>query len=298
MTTTQLACDLHAAAAAWIETIRGGDGALHAAASQPVIDAAIAALHAAVSINPEDPYHLEQLAMLHHNRGRLDLARDLYAIVNRLDQPATPEERQAAAIARNCPIALTTSAECFALRDAAALHHPDEPLIAYHVFWEDDWNYPDDDEPCDHEVIWVRYHPSDLTPAAVSTYFHGRILTGRVPDTDGRPAVAFQWGTHGPLPTGWDALDGVAAALRRDFDAARRGGRAAEHPRKQGWPPRFPGAWGDYTRFERRIDPLPVLHRNRWIMRGRWANAVLYHYLVPYNFHAKREWPDDGLVNL
>jgi len=104
VTTTQLARDLHAAAAAWIETVRGSDGALHAAASQPVIDAAIAALHAAVSINPENPYHLEQLAMLHHNRGRLDLARGLYAIVNRLDQPATPEERQAAAIARNCPI--------------------------------------------------------------------------------------------------------------------------------------------------------------------------------------------------
>jgi len=289
---------LHAAAAAWIDAVRGGDGALSTPASQAIIDAAIAALHAAASINPQDPYHVEQLAMLHHNRGRLDLARDLYATVNRLEAPAMPDDGQAAAIVRNCPILLTTQVECFALRDVAALHHPSEPLIAYHVFWEDDWNYPDDNEPCDHEVVWVRYRASDLGPVEVSTYFHGRVVLGRTPDNDGRPTIAVQWGTHGPLPDGWDVLDRVVTVLRANFEAALRGGRAAEHPRKRGWPPCFPGGWDEYTRFERRIDPLPPRHTNQWAMRGRWANAILYHYFLPYNFHAKREWPDDGLVNL
>ena len=30
--------------------------------------------------------------------------------------------------------------------------HPQRRLIAYHFFWEDDIDFPEDNDPCDHEA--------------------------------------------------------------------------------------------------------------------------------------------------
>ncbi len=266
--------------------------------SHPMIEAAAAALRALIASRPGDARCLEQLAILEHNVGRLNAARALYGEVNRLDPPRPPDDRQRRAVDRLAPLVLTTAAECFALRDCAAIHHPSVPVVAYHFFWEDDWDYPDDDEPCDHEIAWVRYRPDDGMPVEVTTYFHGRLLTSEPPSPEARPAVRVQWGTHGTLPAGWERIAGVEAALRRGFDASLRGGRVPDHPRKRRWPPRFPGLWPDYVRFDRAVDSLLPLHREGWIATGRFANAILHDLFVPYNFHAKREWPDDGFVNL
>jgi hypothetical protein len=264
----------------------------------PVIVAAMTALRALVAARPGDARCLEQLAILEHNVGRVTAARALYAEVNRLDPSRRPDDRERQAVDRLVPVVLTTAAECFALRDCAAIHHPSAPVVAYHFFWEDDWDYPDDDEPCDHEVAWVRYRPDDGVPVEVTTYFHGRLLTSECAASGARPAVCVQWGTHGTLPAGWKEIAGTEAALRRGFEAALRGGRVPDHPRKRQWPPRFPGTWLDYVRFDREVDARLPFRRKGWIATGRFANAILHDLFVPYNFHAKREWPDDEFVNL
>lgn len=264
----------------------------------PVIEATITTLRAIVGMHHADPRALEQLAILLHNVGRLNAAALLYAEVNRLDPPYPPDDRQRQAVEDLCPRLLTTRPEWFGLSDCAAIHHPVDPVIGFHFFWEDDWDYPDDDEPCDHEVVWVRYRPPALVPVEVMTYFHGSILTGSMSATPARPAVCVQWGKHGSLPAGWEHADEVRAALRRDFEASQRGGRVPDHPRKRAWPRQFPGGWPEYTRFDREVDPLPLIRTRKWYASARWANAALHDLFVPYNFHAKREWPDDGLVNL
>lgn len=289
---------LERAAAALLAAVAAPDWRATQGEQQPGIEAAMAALHALATARPGDARRLEQLATLRHNLGQLNATSALYAEVNRLDPPHEPDDRQRHAIELLVPLVLTTAAECFALRDCAAIHHPSEPVVAYHFFWEDDWDYPDDDEPSDHEIAWVRYRPKDGVPVETTTYFHGRLLTSGTLAFGMRPVVRVQWGKHGTLPAGWEEIDGVEAVLRRDFEASLRGGRVPDHPRKRRWPPRFPGTWPEYVRFDRPVDPAPLLHANRWVIRGRWANAILYHYCVPYNFHAKREWPGDGLVNL
>ncbi|HEV2358783.1 MAG TPA: hypothetical protein VGZ23_14415 [bacterium] len=290
--------DLQAATRALLAVAARVDWGTTRRENDPVIEAAIAALRAVVAEDAEDTHHLEQLAMLEHNVGRLNAARALYARVNELDPPRFPTDPEREAVERFCPVTLTTRAECFELRDCAAVHHPADPIIGYHLFWEDDWDYPDDDEPSDHEIVWVRYRPSDLVLVEVATYFHGRVLTGGPGAAGARPTVLVQWGKHGSLPEGWEHLAGIAPILRKDFEASRRGGRVPDHPRKRRWPSQFSGEWPDYVRFERAVDPLPLLRARTWYAVGRWANAILHDDFVPYNFHAKREWPHDDLINL
>ena len=52
--------------------------------------------------------------------------------------------------------------EFFPLKDIAAILHPEKPIIAYHLFWEDDLGFPSDNDPCDHEVVWIEYDPASL----------------------------------------------------------------------------------------------------------------------------------------
>ncbi|HLW60654.1 MAG TPA: hypothetical protein VKV57_12120 [bacterium] len=286
------------ATAALLNAVVRAGGEASKREDDPVVEAALAALRALIASHPAAPHPCEQLAILQHNLGRLDVARRLYAEVTRLDPPRLLDDQQRRAIECLCPVLRTTVAECFPLRDCAAIHHPKDALIGYHFFWEDDWDYPDDDEPCDHEVAWVRYRPTDLAPVEVVSYFHGRILTGQAPRADARPTVCVQWGKHGSVPEGCAGREEVEAVLRRDFQSSSHGGRVPNHPLKQRWPPRFPGAWEEYVCFDRLVDPLPRLRDSGWLIAGRWVNAILHDFFVPYNFHAKREWPDDGLSNL
>ena len=47
-----------------------------------------------------------------------------------------------------------------AIRDLVAIHHPVQPWIAYHLFWGDDIDFPEDNDPADHEIVWVAYDPA------------------------------------------------------------------------------------------------------------------------------------------
>ncbi len=197
--------------------------------------------------------------------------------------------------------------------------HPSERLIAYHLFWEDDIDFPEDNDPCDHELVWVQFSRDGLTLERFWTYFHGRILDGGEPtlrdarDHAMRPRVNVQWGKHGSLPHGWESLPIVADEgdierkyLSRgspiallDYNRATwqklqtEGRRLKDHPlsRRLGWPDRFEGDWNQFVAFSRLVDPLPWLDRHRMTSVSRWNSAVIDQQFLAYNFRAKTEWP-------
>ena len=258
-----------------------------------------------------------------HLRRALDEASEEYERVLDLDPPRQPTAREREIAERLAPRVMTTASEPFALRDVAAVIHPDEPVIAYHLLWDDDIDYPDDNDPSDHEVVWIRY-TQDGRLERLWTYFHGRILDGgdaAAADAarhGGRPLVNVQWGKHGSMPAGWqqqtieaganeteagDLPTGEPITLERynhaTFDKLRReGARVADHPlaRLNKWPRTFTGSWNDFSRFGKSVDVRGRLERRGMVLVSAWNNAALNQRFLRYNFRPKVEWPWAGHV--
>lgn len=187
---------------------------------------------------------------------------------------------------RLAPRLFTVKGEPFPLKDAAAILHPTQPWIAYHLFWEDDIDFPDDNDPCDHEVVWVCY-TSDGRAEAVYTYYHGRILKGG-------SRVDVQWGKHGSLPEGWREMRPVMDDQRRTWLRLSTTGRQdAQSPLARGWPLKFDGSWDDFTRFNIEIDLAGALRRGGLMAVSCLNNAVINRRFLRYNFAAKTEWPEE-----
>ncbi len=253
-----------------------------------------------------------------HRLRRLDEASSAYRRALDLAPPRDPTPAERELILRFAPRILVTPAEPFALRDAAAVLHPSAPWIAYHFFWEDDIDFPDDNDPCDHELMWVRLDPARIRILDYYTYFHGRLLrapAGAVENAGnhgGRPAVLVQWGKHGSMPLEWNRLPMVAdrgdverAHMKLDQQIrledynratweklATLGRQSQESPLARGWPLKFPGAWKDFTDFSRPVDPTPLLRRNAYWKVSCWNNAVIDRHFLVYNFAVKTEWPE------
>jgi hypothetical protein len=254
-----------------------------------------------------------------HERRCLDEASREYALALQLDPPRdlTAEEWKLAR--RFAPRIYTTPTEFFPLRDFAVILHPQERLIAYHFFWADDIDFPEDNDPCDHELMWVQYAADKNSIERIWTYFHGRILEGNeaaLRDARAqamRPRVNAQWGKHGSLPVGWEELKIIAGAgdaerkyyplnhpitLRQYNEGtfrklAEEGRRLPDHPLgvRQGWPRKFVGSWLDFVSFSRLIEPLKLLDRTRMAKVTRWNSATINQHFLPYNFRPKTEWP-------
>ena len=113
-----------------------------------------------------------------HNARRLDEASREYAHALSLDPPERPAPGSARPSSASRRAYTRRRTEFFSLNDFAAVLHPTERLIAYHLFWEDDIDFPEDNDPCDHEVVWVQFSPDGRSLERFWTYFHGRILEG------------------------------------------------------------------------------------------------------------------------
>src|SRR4030095_7078922 len=129
--------------------------------------------------------HPAGAAEAHHRRGVeyhlrrcLDDASREYARALELDPPRELNAEEWRLARRFAPRLYATPSEFFPLKDFAIILHPTERLIAYHFFWEDEIDFPEDRERCDHELIWVRYSPDGMSIEKIWTYFHGRILSG------------------------------------------------------------------------------------------------------------------------
>jgi hypothetical protein len=281
----------------------------------------LAALLTAAPIGFTDsPAEHHEKAVDLHLQHRLEEAKAEYAKTLALDPPREPSAEQRHLAERFAPRIFVTATEPFGLKNFAAVIHPDAPLIAYHFFWDDDIDFPDDDEPCDHELVWVRY-TNDGRLAGFQTYFHGRVLDGGEPALDEaaahdqRPAVYVQWGKHGSMPAGWqgqeiepDEGDAEAKYLpangpitlerynRAAFEKLTKdGARMPDHPiaRRGGWPTRFAGSWLDFSTFPRSVDPVTLLKARRMVLVSRWNSATISQRFLRDNFKPKLEWPDE-----
>ena len=286
--------------------------------TQPAVLAT--AVDGALDAAPQSAAEHHKKGVDFHLRHWLDEASAEYATTLALDPPREPtaaERRLAEAL---MPRVFVTASEPFALRDLAVIMNPDARVIAYHFFWDDDIDFPDDNEPCDHELVWVRY-TKDGRLAGIQTYFHGRVLDGGQPALDDgaahgeRAAVYVQWGKHGSMPAGWQQLeiepdegdaesaffpDDTPITLERFNRAAfeklsKEGARHADHPlaRRGGWPSRFAGSWTDFSTFPRTVDALALLQSRQMLLVSRWNSATINQYFLRYNFKPKLEWPDE-----
>jgi hypothetical protein len=267
----------------------------------------------------------QDAAQRHHQRGVefhikrcLDEASQQYIAVLKLDPPAEATGEQIALARRFLPRLFTTPSEPFHLQDFAVILHPSRRLIAYHLFWEDDIDFPEDNDPCDHEVLWVEYAEDHKTLTGISTYFHGRILRGsagaihEAKDNAGRPRINIQWGKHGSLLLGWEKLPIVAdqGDSEKSFNPlgrqitlldynrgtyeklSKEGRRLPEHPLGRDWPRKFVGSWQEFTNFSVLVDPAELLSSKRMIRVSRWNSATINQYFLRYNFRPKTEWPE------
>jgi hypothetical protein len=267
----------------------------------------------------------QEAAHRHHQRGVefhtkrcLDEASHEYAAALKLEPPAEATAEQTALARRFLPRLFTTPSEPFRLQDFAVILHPSRRLVAYHLFWEDDIDFPEDNDPCDHEVLWVEYAEDLKTITGLSTYFHGRILRGgseaiqEAKAHAGRPRIDVQWGKHGSLLLGWEKLPIVAVEddseknfypLGRqitllDYNRgtyeklSKEGRRLPEHPLGRSWPTKFVGSWQDFTNFSVLIDPAELLSSKQMIRVSRWNSATINQHFLRYNFRPKTEWPD------
>jgi hypothetical protein len=258
-----------------------------------------------------------------HNRRCLDDASREYARALELDPPRELTAEEWGIVRRFAPRIYTTPSEFFTLKDFAVILHPASRQIAYHFFWEDDIDFPEDNDPCDHELIWAQYSADGSSIERFWTYFHGRILAGgeaALADArrhGQRPRVNVQWGKHGSMPVGWEEMKIVADAgdaerkhyplnepitLKQYHEGTFRklsaeGRRLPNHPLglRAGWPVKFAGSWTDFADFSRVVEPLDLLDKKKMAKVTRWNSATINQHFLTYNFRPKTEWPPDDL---
>lgn len=256
--------------------------------------------------------HAAGVAM--HLQRRLTEASALYDQALALEPPRLANDGEQLLARRFAPRLLTTATEPFALRDIAVVLHPTSRIIAYHLFWEDDIDFPDDNDPCDHEVVWIRHSADGQRLEQTWTYFHDRLLTGAPSDPRAtRPIVNVQWGKHGSLPENWreqeitpsvtEAPDGMpltarpismAAYLEAGYRKLSTTGRRLPHnqlAKRLGWADRFTGELSDFTSFPTQIDLVPRLAAPGLMIVSRFNSGPLNRWVIPYNFRPKTEWP-------
>ena len=259
---------------------------------------ALAFCSALFAAEADDPAELNRRALAAHLKRNLGDSTPLYNRLLALDPPAAPTAAQRELVQRFAPRLHNVPAEFFPLKDIAAILHPDKPIIAYHLFWEDDLGFPSDNDPCDHEVIWVEYDRATLKVVRVSTYWHGKIVTTDAATADanahgGRPWIGVEWGFHGSVPFGAPGkVQAVDDTLRSHWERAHNPPKdRPRDPLARGWPAGYPGDFAAFTKFTVPNDPRPMLRERDLVYVSRWANATLARYCLRYNFAAKTEWP-------
>lgn len=245
----------------------------------------------------DDIETLNTRAQAAHGKRDLGTASALYRQILAQEPPVEPTAAQRARVVKFAPRLHLVAGEFFPLKDIVAILHPERPVIGYHLFWEDDLGFPSDNDPCDHEVVWVEYDAASERVVRVWAYWHGRIVTTDGAATDanahgGRPWIGVEWGFHGSVPQGAPGQVKVVDDILRDhWTRAHAGAKPPLDPLARGWPTRFAGDFAAFTAFDVPHDPRPLLQERGLIFVARWANATINRHALRYNFAAKTEWP-------
>ncbi len=250
---------------------------------------------------PEDAQPVVRIGEAYHYKKSLYEAGKYYKRALNMEPPAELEKDEIEKVHRYAPVLYTTPNEYFKLMDVIAIHHPCKPLIAYHLFWEDDYNFPDDYDPCDHEQVWISYDSGTGKVDGVWSFYHSYILSTpqAVEEANacgGHAAIRVEWGNHGSLIKNWedlkpDGINSIPWIIKRTYSEAINGGRMKEHPIKKRWPQRFEGSFEDYLNFKQKINTVDLIKKKNMTIKSRWSNAVIQQYFLAYNFAPKYDWP-------
>lgn len=243
----------------------------------------------------ETPEAINARGFAAHQVRNLGEASKHYKKLLALEPPAEPTPAQRELAQKFAPRLFNVATEFFPLKDIVAIVHSDRPVIGYHLFWEDDIGYPSDNEPCDHEIVWVEYDPARGEVTKISTYFHGRLLGGAEAVADamahgGRPWIGVEWGFHGSISVG--GLAEAEPTLRRHWELAHvQAKNLPRDPLARGWPREYAGDFDAYRAFSEPLDTASELDKRGLVYVSRWPTATLNRWCLRYNFAAKPEWP-------
>lgn len=261
--------------------------------------------------DPDNVHYHNRLGYAYHLERRLKEASREYAKALELDSPqdVTPEEFDL--ILKLAPRIYVHADEFFNLDDVVVILHPKKPIIEFSFFWDDDVNFPADNDPTDHEKVWIEYDPASGDIVKVYTYFHRAILSTKEALADARnhnnrARINVQWGGHGSLPVGWETIPPEEITIKyasiptpdriKDmqgrYQEHRKSIRMPNHPLAKEWPKKFAGSWEDYIQFTKYVDLPKMIAKKKMVMKSRWSNAVIDQYFIDYQFFPKIAWPD------
>ncbi len=184
--------------------------------------------------------------------------------------------------------------EFFRLERLYVVIHSEKPIIAYHLFWGDDIDFPDEGQPNDHEIIWVQYNNDRSRAVCVWTYWHGKILKKSFPKESNikNPNIYIQWGKHGSLPPNWNKGFSFRPKMEIYFNYLlckyiHRHNRSSV---SKTWPRRFDGDYKDYLAFDDTLELSSIILEEKVLICVN-ANEQI-HSFYKENFSYKTEWPD------
>jgi len=260
-----------------------------------------------LQLDPNNTLYHYRLGYAHHLMRRLTEASGEYKALLKLDPPRIASEGDVKLTDKYAPRLFINPEEFFDLKDLVAVIHPEKPIIAYNLFWDDDIDHPGDNDPSDHEVVWIEFDRNDGKVTGVYTYFHRAVLSTEEAVKDAnlhhqRARISVQWGGHGSLPLGWERLKPQALYekigekhkvkdMPTRYQELSKSIKNPDHPLARNWPKRFEGSYKDFINFSRYIDSRKLLKRKRMIIVSRWPNAVINQYFLAYNYFPKRQWP-------
>jgi len=260
-----------------------------------------------LKLQPKNILYHYRLAYAYHLMRRLMEASSEYEITLKLDPPRLATETDLKLAAKYAPRLFTSPKEFFKLKDLVAVINPKQPIIAYNLFWEDDIDYPGDNDPSDHEVVWIEFNKSKGEVTGVYTFFHQAILFTEEAVKNAnlhhqRARINVQWGEHGSLPLRWEKLHPEAIFekigkrikikdMPQRYRELNKSIKNPLHPLAKDWPKKFVGNYKDFINFSKNIELRRLLKNKKMVIISKWPNAVINCCFLSYNYFPKKQWP-------
>ncbi len=260
-----------------------------------------------LKLDPDNVFYHYSLGYAYHLMRRLTEASSEYEVVLKLDPPQMAAEEDLKLVEKYTPRLFINPREFFKLKDLVVVIHPEKPVIAYNLFWEDDIDYPGDNDPSDHEVAWIEFNKNKGEVTGVYTYFHKAILSTEEAVKDAnlhnqRARINVEWGEHGSLPLRWEKLhpevifEKIGKRIKikdmaQRYQELSKSIKNPTHPLAKAWPKKFTGSYKDFITFTKYIEIRRFLTKKKMVIINQWPNAVINQYFLNYNYFPKKQWP-------